>query len=116
MKVRRTYHFIFKLVATSSFLALVVFVWLGTPVLALDTGLDRLAGIGLGTQDLRVSIMRIVQIALGFVGFLAVLIVLYGGFVWMTSAGNPERLERAKAILRNGAIGLIIILLSFAIA
>ena len=98
-------------------MALVAFVLLGQPAYAqIDTGLEQLKQIGLGTADLRVAIMQIVRVLLGFVGFLAILIVLYGGFVWMTSAGNPERIERAKAILRNAAIGLVIILMAFSIA
>ncbi|RJQ30409.1 DUF4215 domain-containing protein [Candidatus Parcubacteria bacterium] len=82
---------------------------------ALDTGLAVLSQSGLGTRDLRVIVMSIVNVALGFLAVIAVLLILYGGFVWMTAAGNEQKIETAKRILVNAVIGLLIILLSFAI-
>ncbi len=82
----------------------------------LDVGLNYATGTGLGTQDIRVTIASIIRTFLGFLGILAVLIILYGGYIYMTSAGNPEKIEQAKKILRNAIIGLVIILSSFAIA
>ena len=81
----------------------------------IDTGLNYGTFSGLIQQDIRV-IMRIIQIILGFLGVLAVLIILYGGFVWMTAGGDAKKIEQAKRILVNAAIGLVIIFSSFAIA
>lgn len=72
--------------------------------------------VGFGAEPLQVIIMRIVQIALGFLGVLAILIILYGGLVWMTAGGDEGKVETAKTILRNGVIGLLIIFAAFAIA
>lgn len=69
----------------------------------------------LGSQDLRVTIGRIVRAALGFLGIVAVGIVLYGGYVYMTSGGNEDRVMEGRKIIINGVIGLAIILASFAI-
>ncbi len=66
--------------------------------------------------DIRIIIARIIRIALGILGALALIIVLYGGFVWMTAGGNEEKISQAKRILINGGIGLAIILSAFAIA
>lgn len=99
-------------------LILAVFLLL-KPVLAqtIEPGLNTIAPyIGLTTTDIRVTIARIIQVALGFLGILAVALILYGGFIWMTSAGEPEKIDKAKKILRDAVIGLIIILLAFAIA
>ncbi len=93
----------------------VLFLFLAPPVLALDTGLEYGTYTGLGVQDLRISIMKIVRVILGFVGVIAILIILYGGYTWMTSAGNPEKIEKAKKILTNAVIGLVIIFSAFAI-
>ena len=71
----------------------------------------------LGTNtDLKQVIINIVKILLGFLGLIAVLIVLYGGFQWMTAAGNEEKVSSARATLTAGLIGLIIILAAYAIA
>ncbi|PJA89893.1 MAG: hypothetical protein CO137_01805, partial [Candidatus Magasanikbacteria bacterium CG_4_9_14_3_um_filter_32_9] len=71
--------------------------------------------IDLGSQDIRVTIAKIIRTILGLLGILAVSIVLYGGFVYMTAGGSEEKVAQAKKILINGVIGLAIILSSFAI-
>ena len=86
-----------------------------TAALAIETGLDYGTFTGLGTQDVRISIMQIVRIVLGLVGIIAIIIIIYAGFLWMTSAGNADQIDRAKRTLRNAAIGLLIIFLAFAI-
>lgn len=65
--------------------------------------------------DVRTYVIRFIQFLLGFLGLLAVGIVLYGGYLYMTSAGNEQQVELARMVLRNGLIGLAIILLSAAI-
>jgi len=87
------------------------------PVLAqLETGIQYGTFTGLGTKDLREGVMAIVRVLLGFLGIIAILIMLYGGFVWLTSAGNEEKVGQAKKIITAGIIGLIIIFVSYAIA
>jgi len=82
----------------------------------LNTGLNYAAQTGLSGQDIRITIAKIIRIILGFLGIMAVGIVLYAGFLWMSSGGNEEKIAQAKLILRNGVIGLVIVLSSFAIA
>jgi hypothetical protein len=65
--------------------------------------------------DLVGIIFRIIQYVLMFVGVIAVVIIIYGGFIWMTAGGNDEKVNKAKKILVNGLIGLIVIILSYAI-
>ncbi|MDD5043548.1 MAG: Ig-like domain-containing protein [Patescibacteria group bacterium] len=104
-----------KILLAASLLLAIFF--LGKPVLAqVDAGLGYLEQSGLGTADIRVTIANIIRIILGFLGTLAVVIVLIGGFKWMTAAGNEEKLAGAKKLLLNGAIGLVIVLFSFGIA
>lgn len=79
-------------------------------------GLNDLTNTNLGTRDLRDTIAGVINIFLGFLGILATLIILYGGYVWMTSGGNADKIDKAKRIIINGVIGLIIILSSYAIA
>ncbi len=87
-----------------------------SPALAqTDLGLNEAARIGLDSSDPRVIIVRVIQAILGFLGLIAVSLIIYAGFVMMTSGGNAEKVEQAKKILKNAIIGLIIILSSFAI-
>lgn len=76
------------------------------------------AGIGdtLTTSDPRTVIGRIINIALGFLGVIAVAIILLGGFKWMTAGGNEDKTGEAKQLLGAGVIGLVIILCSWALA
>ncbi|MDP2631877.1 MAG: IPT/TIG domain-containing protein [Candidatus Uhrbacteria bacterium] len=71
---------------------------------------------GLGGEDITIIIARIIRVALGFLGIIAVIIVLYAGFLWMTAGGKSEQVEKAKKWMINGVIGTVIILLSYSIA
>jgi len=82
-----------------------------------DVGLTYPEGTGLSnTQDIRIIIARIIRIIIGFLGIIAVGLIIYAGWLWMSSGGNEEKIEQAKNILKNAVIGLIIILSAFAIA
>ncbi|MFA5854330.1 MAG: hypothetical protein WC866_04590 [Patescibacteria group bacterium] len=72
--------------------------------------------LGQQQQDLRITIARIVRTAMSLLGIIAVMIILYGGFKWMTSGGSDEAVGDSKKIITAGIIGLIIILTAYAIA
>ncbi|MBI4133294.1 hypothetical protein HY478_01640 [Candidatus Uhrbacteria bacterium] len=99
------------------FLFLVVSFFIFTPhASALDVGINQVEGeIELGGADIRIVIARIIRVALGFLGVAALLIVLWGGFQWMTAGGDDEKVASAKRTLINGSIGLALILSAFAI-
>lgn len=71
--------------------------------------------IGLGNADLKQTVINIIKWALGFLSLLAVSYLIYGGVVWMTAAGNEQRVEKAKRIILQALIGIVIVLLSWAI-
>ena len=87
----------------------------------LDTSLGLSAGnvgsaTGLGTQDVRQTIGRIINVALSLLGIIVLVIIIYGGFLWMTAGGNDDRVAEAKKWIFGGIIGLVIILSAYAIA
>ena len=96
------------------------------PALAQDSGVDSLLWgdqkqgvgdeLGLGEEDPRVIIASVIRVALGFLGIVAVIIIILGGFKWMTAAGNEDKIDEAKKLITAGVIGLIIILASWGIA
>ena len=97
-----------------------------SPVQAQTLGQDDLFGgidatefaetAGLGSGDLTTTIASIIRTVMGFLGIVAVVIILYGGFMWMTAGGTEKRLADAKKILISGIIGLVIVISAFAIA
>ncbi|MBU1629627.1 pilin [Patescibacteria group bacterium] len=73
------------------------------------------SSIKLGSGDVRETAARIINVALGFLGIIAVVIVLLGGFKYMISGGNEQKTEDAKKLIVSGIIGLAIILSAWAI-
>jgi hypothetical protein len=71
---------------------------------------------GLGNTDPREIAGSVVNIFLGFLGIVAVLIILYGGFKWMTAGGNDDGIAEAKQMISAGVVGLVVILAAFGIA
>jgi len=70
----------------------------------------------IGTEgDLRTLIRTVLNYFLGFLGLLTVVFIIYAGILYVTAGGNDENTTKAKGIIKNAAIGLIIILLSFAL-
>lgn len=76
------------------------------------------SGLGSATdiQDPRIVAAKIIRFILGFLGIIAVIIIVYAGFKWMLSGGNEETVSSAKRMLIAGVIGLAIILSAFAVA
>lgn len=71
-----------------------------------NTALD----VPFGDRDLVDIVLSILSWILGILALLAAVIIVYGGIVWMTSQGVAEKVTRAKAILLNAVIGLVIVL------
>lgn len=70
----------------------------------------------LGNQDLRETAANLINVLLGLLGLIAVVIVLAGGFKWMTSGGSDDKTGEAKKMIGAGVIGLAIILSAWAIS
>lgn len=54
----------------------------------------------------------ILRWATGVGGGIAFLLILYGGFIVMTSTGNPERLKAGQELLTSAISGLILLIFS----
>lgn len=66
-------------------------------------------------KDPRLVMVGIINVFLGVLGIVFVVLIIYAGYLWMTSAGSEEKTRKAKNILTNSAIGLAIILSAWAI-
>lgn len=88
------------------------------PLSAQEIGLNYAGEIGLqqaSESDPRVMAASIVKYLMTFLGIIAVVVILLGGFKWMTAAGNEDKVGEAKKLIIAGIIGLIIILAAYAI-
>lgn len=57
--------------------------------------------------------ISVVQFILGISGTVALLMFIYGGFLWVTSAGNSEKVNQGKSAVSNAVIGLVIVFASY---
>jgi hypothetical protein len=71
---------------------------------------------GLGTQSLPVIVGGIINAALGIIGIVMVVIIIFAGYKWMMAQGNSQQVDEAKKMITNAVIGLIILMASYAIA
>lgn len=87
-------------------------------VLAKDFGLNEAADaadIG-GSAGLPEVVGTIVGVVLSFLGMVFFILLVYGGFMWMTARGNETQVDKAKKIIGNSIWGLIIVLMAYVIS
>ena len=84
----------------------------------INQGIDVTAqGAGIkGESNLVQFLAMIVQGLLALIGLVFVILIIYGGFQWMTAMGQEDKIAKAKKVITNSVIGLIIIVLSYSIA
>jgi len=81
-----------------------------------DMGLNYVSNTGLGDTDPRETAAKIINIAMTVLGLIAVVIILLGGFKWMTAGGSEDKVAESKKLLGQGVIGLLIILAAWGLA
>ena len=86
---------------------------------ALNDSLDEVsdgAGLGGDSDSLTTTIGSLISVLLGFLGVIFLILIIYAGLLWMTAAGNEDNVKKAKSILLNSVIGLVILLSAYAIS
>lgn len=119
--MKRAHIFSF-LTAVSVFFT--IFTWQPASVSAAVTGVQFdpggtiAANINLATNqaDPVNTTVRLINVVLGLLSLIAVVLVIYAGFTWMLSAGNSEKIGKARGLLINAAIGLLIIMAAYGIS
>ncbi len=66
--------------------------------------------------DLMTIIANLINVVLGLVGVILLILFIYAGFLWMTAGGDSDQVKKAKSIFKNAIIGLLIVVLSYAIS
>ncbi len=99
-------------------------IFLLTPVQAADYGLGatvKATGGSLptsikGAKSLPQLAGLIVNVALSLIGIVFFILMLYAGIRWMTAMGNSEDVTKSKDMIVQAIIGLIIVMMSYAIS
>lgn len=74
------------------------------------------SGAGFGApKDPREIVATTIRILLGLLGTIFLCLTLYAGYLWMTAGGNEDEVTKAKTLLTQAVIGLMVILMSYAI-
>lgn len=68
-----------------------------------------------GQNFLTTQVGRIIGIALSFVGVIFLLLMIYAGIMWMIARGNEQEVSKAKDLLTNAVVGLIIVFAAYAL-
>jgi len=77
---------------------------------------DAASGTGLASDKEPTDvIVSIINTILYFVGTLTMVLILWAGFKWLTSAGNTDTIKKSRETIVNAVIGLAIIFASYII-
>ena len=70
-----------------------------------------------GTEETKISeiIGTLIQTILSFLGVIFIILILRGGFLWMTAGGEEDQVEDALGIIGSSVTGLVIIVMAYAI-
>ena len=68
-----------------------------------------------GEEAIPLIIGQVIKSVLGIVGSLALAMFVYGGLIWMTAAGAPDKITKGKDVLVWASIGLLVIFSSYAL-
>lgn len=60
-------------------------------------------------------IATVIKAFLSLLGTIFVVLMLYGGFTWMTASGDESKVEKAKSTIQTAVIGLIIVVSAYSI-
>lgn len=63
-------------------------------------------------QEVNNLITKIINIFSWVVGVTSVIMIIYGGFAFVTSAGNSEKAARARSIILYALIGIVIVVVA----
>lgn len=86
---------------------------IGTPIILSSPALAATTSDVSQVEDF---IRNVIKVIAGLAGLIATGFFVVGGFTYITSSGNPEKLEKAKQTLTWSAIGLAIVIAAFVIS
>lgn len=83
-----------------------------------ETGLSVAAtNAGFNIKDVSVEQFAgtVINAALGLIGIVFLVLIVYGGLLWMLSEGDETKVGKARGLIFHSIIGLIVVLAAYAI-
>lgn len=68
-----------------------------------------------GDKSLMSNVSMLINVFASVMGFLAVGMIIYGGFMLLTAQGDPAKIKRGKDVVTYSIIGVILVMLAYAI-
>lgn len=69
----------------------------------------------LATTNINEVFGRLIQAILGITGSIALLMFVYGGFLWLISAGEADKVKKGKEVMKWSVLGLVVIIGAYTI-
>ena len=109
-----------QVVASLSFIILALFVTNNLPIahaamIDINDNPQNIADATNEEGSIRALVRTIVNFFLFFLGMIAVIMVIYGGVLYVTAAGNDDQVGKAKNVIMYAVAGILVILISFAL-
>jgi len=76
---------------------------------------DQVKSYDSKTNFLATKAGLIISVVLSLVGVIFLILMIYAGILWMTASGNEQQISKAKGLLVNAIIGLIVVLSAYAL-
>lgn len=68
-----------------------------------------------GSVDPKVIVINIINYALFFIGVIALVFVIYGGIMYITSGGDSDKTTKARNTIMYAVLGIIVVVISYVI-
>lgn len=88
----------------------------GADVLLSENAQQTFESTGVTSTDLLDNIGTMISIVLNLLGVVLLVLFIYAGILWMTAQGDGKQVDKAKSIMKNALIGLILTLLAYSIS
>lgn len=107
--------FLYSLLFTLYFLLFIAFPVFGAEQWYLLKGIECIESGNCQLNDILRLVVNVSKLILRWVGVIALIFFIVGGIIWLTSAGNEEKVKRGKKILVNTLIGIFIVFFAWQI-
>ncbi len=71
-------------------------------------------GAGVSTAAPESYVANIVNVALSLVGVIFLILMVYGGYLWMIAKGDEQEVTKAKGVITMAVIGMAVVIMAYA--